>query len=345
MNILAINISHNASVAFCKNGKITQYYEEDRFNRDKNWRPKKYASGINGSNFIARENIKNLSLVNDTSYLCVPEKIKDNFDVVVYASYYRTKEKLYRLGLDTDDDIIQEIQKQIGNIDYFYHPDNHHIYHAICGFHFSPFEEALAIVIDGGGSQPHSLGYRESESIFHINKKNVELKFQHQTNYTYVLKPRPKSYTPFRVPYQALSENYNGTDYVYSSKMSGGLIFQQTCIAIGMSDEHSDGDSSGKLMGLSAYDVNTERLDPEKIKAAKAAQEELYENTLKLIDKALTYSNTKNIILSGGCALNCLNNFRYVKKYPHLNFFVDPVAHDGGTAIGAALYYNNYWRG
>ena len=40
--------------------------------------------------------------------------------------------------------------------------------------------------------------------------------------------------------------------------------------------------------------------------------------------------------------MNCLNNFKLVKKYPKLNFFVDPIAHDGGTAIGAALYYENY---
>ena len=28
------------------------------------------------------------------------------------------------------------------------------------------------------------------------------------------------------------------------------------------------------------------------------------------------------------------------KEFPDYNFFVDPVAHDGGTAIGAAVWYN-----
>ena len=44
----------------------------------------------------------------------------------------------------------------------------------------------------------------------------------------------------------------------------------------------------------------------------------------------------------GGYFLNCSNNFKYVKQFPNLNFFVDPVPHDGGTAIGACIYYENY---
>ncbi len=32
----------------------------------------------------------------------------------------------------------------------------------------------------------------------------------------------------------------------------------------------------------------------------------------------------------------------YVKKYPDLNFFVDPIAWDGGISIGAHLYYHEY---
>ena len=46
--------------------------------------------------------------------------------------------------------------------------------------------------------------------------------------------------------------------------------------------------------------------------------------------------------MSGGYFLNCSNNFKYVEKYPDLNFFIDPIPHDAGTAIGAAIYYDRY---
>jgi carbamoyltransferase len=46
----------------------------------------------------------------------------------------------------------------------------------------------------------------------------------------------------------------------------------------------------------------------------------------------------RDVVLSGGYFLNCSNNYEYIKRFPDLRFFVDPIAHDGGTAIGAAKY-------
>ena len=45
----------------------------------------------------------------------------------------------------------------------------------------------------------------------------------------------------------------------------------------------------------------------------------------------------KNILLSGGYALNCTNNAKYLDAFPDYQFFVDPVANDAGTAIGSAI--------
>jgi carbamoyltransferase len=87
-------------------------------------------------------------------------------------------------------------------------------------------------------------------------------------------------------------------------------------------------------MGLAAYG-NEYGSRPEDM--AKRLQIETRDNTIELIKKAMSYADTKNIVLSGGYALNCSNNYEYVKAFPQLNFFVDPIAHDGGTAVGVAL--------
>jgi len=83
-------------------------------------------------------------------------------------------------------------------------------------------------------------------------------------------------------------------------------------------------------------------LDKEVLEIATTAQEETLNDVIELMEKAKTYSDCKNIILSGGYHLNCSNNFKLVKLFPEYNFFVDPICYDGGTAIGAALYYENY---
>ena len=75
---------------------------------------------------------------------------------------------------------------------------------------------------------------------------------------------------------------------------------------------------------------------------AKQVQEETLKYTINLIEKALNHKDCKNIILSGGYALNCVNNYKYNQIFKDNNFFIDPVAHDGGTAIGAAVWYDNY---
>ena len=68
------------------------------------------------------------------------------------------------------------------------------------------------------------------------------------------------------------------------------------------------GMDAGKLMGLSSYgNINGDRPEDK----AKKLQIETEKETILLIEKALSYSKTKNIILSGGYALNCLNNFKY----------------------------------
>jgi carbamoyltransferase len=70
----------------------------------------------------------------------------------------------------------------------------------------------------------------------------------------------------------------------------------------------------------------------------KTLQEETKEHVIFLIEKSINLCNTNNIVLSGGYFLNCVNNYQYLKAFPDVNFFVDPIAYDGGLSIGAARY-------
>ena len=97
-------------------------------------------------------------------------------------------------------------------------------------------------------------------------------------------------------------------------------------------------------MGIAAYKDKKTKLDKKVLNIAHKAQEETLEERIKLIEKAMTYSDCKNIILSGGYHLNCSNNFKLVKRFPELNFFVDPIAYDGGTAVGGGYYYEKNFK-
>jgi len=312
--ILGINISHHFSTCIYENNNINNLWYESRY-------------------VLKKEN----TIIKDpnTFYLSIFKNINFKPDLVVYSSYMRHAFNKYFLkNATTDEEHIEIIQKQLDNPPYYFNKYNHHIYHALSGFYFSNMEEAMSIVIDGGGAMPFNDNYQEMESIFYINKKNIIKLFQHLSN-AEVLKEHEK-----QIANKAKTVLYEkGTEYEFSSLTVGGKAFSKACLLINFK-----GHQAGKLMGLSSYGYskNKYNLNYEHVEIAKKIQEETFDRTCNLIEKAYNYRKIKNFILSGGYFLNCTNNFKYVKKYTQFNFFVDPVASDAGTAIGACIYHENY---
>lgn len=307
MKILGINISHNFSLCVFENKVVKEIYFEERFVNKKSWIPEK----------------------NTTFFLSIFKKINFNPDIVVYSSFQRTEDFF------SDRQIIKKIQKQLNNPNYFFEKKNHHIYHACSSFYYSKLDEAMAIVIDGGGACPLKNNYREIFSIFYINRKKVLKLFQHLSNYSSLILS-----DKFEKEYSDYANIFfeNGVEYILSSRQIGGLDFIRACKLTNLLGE------PGKLMGLASYGYakNKFNLNYDNVEIAKKVQEKTFFETCELIEKAFSYKKIKNFVLSGGYFLNCSNNFKYVKKYPGFNFFVDPNPSDGGTSLGACVYYDSY---
>ena len=58
-----------------------------------------------------------------------------------------------------------------------------------------------------------------------------------------------------------------------------------------------------------------------------------------LIESVLKKTNTRNFILTGGYAMNCVNNYRLVKKYLDINFYFEPMSTDAGVSYGAVKHF------
>ena len=58
--------------------------------------------------------------------------------------------------------------------------------------------------------------------------------------------------------------------------------------------------------------------------------------------QAYELSKCPNIIFTGGCALNCVANYRIKKRLPpEINLYVEPISSDSGVSLGAAyIGYN-----
>ena len=72
---------------------------------------------------------------------------------------------------------------------------------------------------------------------------------------------------------------------------------------------------------------------------AYACQTQTQRQALELIKKAVEQTGNKNVVLSGGYALNCVANYFFLSELNELGvkLYVEPVSNDAGTAMGAAL--------
>jgi carbamoyltransferase len=313
MRILAINISHHASIAQITDGNLDLFFEEDRFNKVKQCQPERFP---------------------EPRFISIDKHITEKPDYVIFASASRYCPSIKIIPYFISDETImswfvKQLEEKFGKVRTIFLKE-HHLYHAHSAFHFSKLDNAICIVMDGGGAPLQSNEqYVEIESIYDMDSTKCTPKYKAYTNVEFVYDSMH-----CEIPRENLFYSFteDSVDIEMSSKFSSGMKFQEFAIT------NNTGIEIGKIMGLASYGNLTG--DTLEDKARQLQQDSLL-NTFEIINKAIKYSDSKNIILSGGYSLNCVNNYEYVKEFPEYNFFVDPAAHDGGTAIGAGMWL---WR-
>ena len=309
--VLGVNISHNCSFAYFEDNVLKEYYEEDRFNKMKYFIPEQGEDDYkikNGGEYTYQ-------------YFSLKKFKNINFDMVVFASSDRGH-------IQIEMPIIKNILSQVNCKEYFFTRSNHHIYHALCGYYYSGFDEALVLVSDGGGEGKFNV-LRAIQSIFLINKKEIKPKYKLFTSHGY-------TFFDYKERVDKEDVSLNGIDCRFINFDVCARKYFVLRIKAGF-EKHQE----GQLMGIAAYKDKGTNLDKKVLEIADRAQKETLEEFCDLMERAKKYSDCKNIVLSGGYHLNCANNFKIIKRYPEYNFFVDPNPYDGGTSVGAA-YYENY---
>lgn len=352
MYILSINISHHASSCLLnEDGDILYYIEEERLSRIKDH---VYENIDENYKFWAIDKVKEFT--NEVDYLifCSFDRIRENDNRIIEDITNQLKES----GIDVGEVVFT---------------GEHHYYHACNGFYGSRIDgDAVCLVLDGGGStykgdneltKKFEYPFREVESIYECSWENgIKPLYKH---YAYV-DTDTEEYLE-NTEEILLKENKDGCEFVFSDSHSCGDTFNIASSLLGF----NSGTDAGKTMGLSSYgrvvddsewfrEVNGvwiinkdtvdflgrenfiktyEKLDTmffrDRANFAAKVQEQTLKHTLRLIKKAFELSSAKNLVISGGYALNCVNNFKYLEHVPG-SLFIDPIAHDGGTALGAA---------
>lgn len=363
--ILGINISHDTCIAIIDNGVVTSVYEEERCRRKKYWAPlgseetllqcieqkdledidevvfssfDRRQFRVTVSTNLSQDRLKSREFIKDLESqqlsrarleaLC--KKYPDDFSI----------DKIY--GNDEDTGIMDDIATQqldLGKGEYLYNID-HHVHHAYSGFGQSEMDEALVVVMDGGGCQKYfesHPAYQEIESIYYATKETIVPCWSRLSNSRFISDFDgffPNELHAAALCYMDEEEHRDGVDLCFTSRPSSGMNFSNMSLALGTD---SKGRAAGKVMGMASYGKPAQNIF-NKFNVSQQLEVDSFVHTVEIIRRAIDYApECRNIVLSGGYTLNCTNNYKYLEAFPDYQIFVDPIPHDGGTAVGAAL--------
>tara|TARA_R100001509_G_scaffold165380_1_gene146759 strand:+ start:16524 stop:18125 length:1602 start_codon:yes stop_codon:yes gene_type:complete len=209
-----------------------------------------------------------------------------------------------------------------------YYELGHHLSHAANAYYTSPFDEAMIITVDGGGSE--SPGQTTALTInYGIQNKINRLHIypEHQVNL-------------------------------------GSLWFKFTGEIFGLSTGYPIGNQAGSVMAMAtmgeakyldlmhlnmAYDTNMPNFIKLKEIASRSEQDsfdvaatlQVYTETTfrDAIEFWMNKYKPNNVCFSGGVSLNCVMLGKIKDWFPFVkHIFCDPVPYDGGLSLGSARY-------
>ena len=217
----------------------------------------------------------------------------------------------------------------------------HHESHAASAFFPSPFEEAAILTLDGVGEwATATLGHGSGRKI----ALSHELKFPHSLGLLY------SAFTYF-AGFKVNSGEYKLMGLApFGQPKYAGLILEK------LLDLKEDGSFRLDLSyfnycaGLTMTSRKFERLfggPPRQPESAITEREyDLAASIQKVTERVMLkmavhlhrLTDSKNLCLAGGVALNCVANGRLLRESPFEKLWIQPAAGDAGGALGAALF-------
>ncbi len=226
----------------------------------------------------------------------------------------------------------------------------HHLSHAASCFFVSNYEESAILTIDGVGEwSTASIGIGKSNKIEILK----ELYFPHSLGllysaFTYYMGFRVNSgeyklmgLAPYGNPESKETKGYISKikDEIIDIKEDGSIFLNQKYFKYASGSRMIDHEKFKTLFGLKVREDSDEVLQSH-CNMAFAIQDITEEIVIKMAKEAKRLSNSNNLCLSGGVALNCVANGKIHGLNLFENIYIQPASGDAGGALGAALAAN-----
>ena len=373
--ILGISRGHNAGVCLLKNGKIVFAIEEERFSRKKYdgspfaamVKVKEYTDKIDYMFIAHTQNMDSAGktdFTGDNIYVALARKIGliDQYEEpmkhpqVIDLSHQHHKIHaacaFYRSGFDDAVAVVVDGCGSVRNLEYVFDSKFNPLISSQYGFwevesvlncaypakfdtlfKHSGCADALLMDIDPTHSGEH-LG--ESGTYFSVNSRNAGITKTYEAVTKYcgfqeIEAGKTMGLFPYGKPNDKIPKLFkkvgdltlSDPDVVVPFYPRGALLNAQPFSELNTHlDSHDD----------VTHEQNRRDM-------AYAVQTETQEQLLELIINASNMSGKKQVVLSGGYALNCVANYYYLTELNKhgIELYIEPISNDGGTAIGIAM--------
>jgi carbamoyltransferase len=353
MNILGISaFYHDSAACLVRNGDIVAAAQEERFTRIKH----DESFPVNAIGFcldqggVASEEL-DYAVFYEKPFLKFERILETYYSFAPYGirSFNMSIPLWIRQKLFLKDIIRKELRKLSGgklpNIKILF--PEHHLSHAASAFYPSPFSEAAIITIDGVGEwATASLCHGKGNQIEMIR----ELKFPHSVGLLY---SAFTLFTGFRVnsgEYKLMGLASYGNpgspevhrfiqlirEHMVDIRPDGSIRLNMDYFAYATKLTMIHQKKWEELFGVKMR-MPESPVEQSHCNLASAIQHVTEDIVMAMAAEVKRLTNSENLCMSGGVALNCVANGKLLRTGLFKNIFIQPAAGDAGGSVGAAL--------
>jgi carbamoyltransferase len=329
---------HDSAAAIVSDGDIVAAAQEERFSRKKH-DPRFPKNAINyclGEAFINPSDLQAVVFY-DSPLLSFDRMVKNAVSMAPKGKDQFIDACRSLLGVKAQ--LMDDVHAALGHKPRLL-VTHHHMAHAASCFYPSPFEEAAILTIDGVGEWATcSLGRGQGNQIELIE----EIHYPHSLGLLY-------SAFTFYCGFKVNSGEYKLMGLApygqpkYAEIIRDKLLhlqddgsFRLNTQYFGYPDSHiATNDAFHELFGGPPRKGESQ-ITRKQMDLAASIQVVTEEAMLKLVTHIKKSTGSRNLVMAGGVALNCVANGRVWRESDLDGLFIQPAAGDAGGALGAAL--------
>jgi carbamoyltransferase len=348
MLILGISaFGHEASAALVKDGVLIAMAEEERFNREKHTA----AYPVHAIEYCLDAAGITLDEIDHVAFFIRPlvwlrtQLISGIVNLPASLNLLRGGNSAYPILRRLREMILlrQVMSRYHGTRKpcFKVHYVDHHLAHAASSYLISVYDSAAALSIDGWGDRASTLTARGRGNTL---TKLAEVRYPHSLGGLYSAVTQYLGFRALYDEYKVMGMAAFGKPTYYDAfkKMIRFTRLGIFNLDVDYISYHTHGhakwysDKFVKTFGPAVQ--NKDEFSQRTADIAASVQKTIEDVIVRLACDAHELTGESTLCYTGGVALNCLANRRLLSETPFKNVFIQPVANDAGTSLGAAFY-------